>query len=84
VSGGLDTEWVLRLVLFSIVHWILAGVMLNDLSSRRRVFARHKAPWALIIIFIPCFGSLLYLIFHPQIIDPSIIKRGRHDKDDRE
>ena len=77
----MDTEWVLRLVLFSIVHWILAGVMLNDLSTRRRIFGRRKAPWALIIIFIPCFGSLLYLVFHPEIIDPNILKRNRRDKD---
>jgi hypothetical protein len=84
VSGGLDTEWVLRLVLFSIVHWILAGVMLNDLSSRQRVFGRRKAPWVLGIIFIPCFGSLLYLIVHPEIVDPSILKRNRRDKDKRE
>ena len=80
----MDTEWVLRLVLFSIVHWILAGVMLNDLSTRRRIFGRRKAPWALIIIFIPCFGSLLYLVFHPEIIDPNILKRDRRDKDKRE
>ena len=80
----MDTEWVLRLVLFSIVHWILAGVMLNDLSTRRRIFGRRKAPWALIIIFIPCFGSLLYLVFHPEIIDPNLLKRDRRDKDKRE
>ena len=80
----MDTEWVLRLVLFSIVHWILAGVMLNDLSTRRRIFGRRKAPWALIIIFIPCFGSLLYLVFHPEIIDPNILKRDRRDKDKRQ
>jgi hypothetical protein len=80
----LDTEWVLRLVLFSIVHWILAGVMLNDLSTRRRIFGRRKAPWALIIIFIPCFGSLLYLVFHPEISHPNILKRDRRDKDKRQ
>ncbi len=78
----MDTEWILRIVLFSIVHWILAGFMLNDLSSRERIFGKRKPPWALIIIFIPCFGSLLYLIFHPEILDPGLLqKRQDRDKD---
>lgn len=78
----MDTEWILRIVLFSIVHWILAGFMLNDLSSRQRIFGRRKFPWAIIIIFIPCFGSLLYLIFHPEILDPGLLqKRQDRDKD---
>jgi hypothetical protein len=78
----LDSEWVLRIVLFSIVHWILAGLMLNDLASRQRIFGKRKPPWAIIIIFIPCFGSLLYLIFHPEILDPNLLqKRQDRDKD---
>jgi len=80
VSTGLDTEWILRIVLFSIVHWLLAGVLLNDLASRKRVFGRRKPPWAIIILFIPCFGSLLYLLFHPEILDPGLEKK-RQDRD---
>ena len=76
----MDTEWLLRIVLFSIVHWVLAGVLVNDLASRERVFGRRKAPWALIILFIPAFGSLLYLLFHPEILDPDLLKR-RQDRD---
>lgn len=76
----MDTEWILRIVLFSIVHWLLAGVLLNDLVSRQRVFGRRKPPWAIIILFIPCFGSLLYLVFHPEILDPGIEKK-RQDRD---
>ena len=81
----MDSEWILRIVLFSIVHWILAGLMLNDLASRQRIFGRRKPPWAIIIIFIPCFGSLLYLIFHPEILDPGLLgKRQDRDKDKKQ
>jgi hypothetical protein len=67
----MEPEWVIRIVLFGIVHWILAGFMLHDLSSKKRAFGGHKAPWAILIIFVPCFGSLVYLAFHPQIFYPS-------------
>lgn len=66
----MNPEWIVRIILFGIVHWILAGFTLNDLASRQRVFGRRKAPWAIIILIIPCFGSILYLLFHPQIFNP--------------
>jgi hypothetical protein len=71
-------DWIVRIILFAIVHWILAGIMLNDLSSREKVFGRRKAPWAIIILVVPGFGSLLYLAFHPQIIN-----RDQSDKNQR-
>jgi hypothetical protein len=64
----METEWIIRIVLFGLVHWVLAGIMLQDLASRKKVFGRHKAPWAIIILIIPCFGSLIYLLFHPQML----------------
>ncbi len=74
-------EWVLRIVLFGIVHWILAGVMLHDLADRQRVFGGRKPPWAIVILIIPCFGSILYLLFHPQILNPDHSRNERnHDK----
>jgi hypothetical protein len=63
-------EWIIRIVLFGIVHWILAGILLQDLASRQKVFGGRKAPWAIIILVIPCFGSILYLMFHPKILNP--------------
>jgi len=66
----MDPEWIIRIVLFGIAHWILAGILLSDLVSRQKVFGSHKAVWGIIIIIIPCFGSLLYLVFHPQILNP--------------
>ena len=77
----MDTEWIIRIVLFSLAHWVLAGIMLQDLTSRQRVFGGHKAPWVIVIMIIPCFGSLLYLAFHPQILG-SDYERER-DKRDR-
>ena len=74
----MNPEWILRIVLFGMVHWILAGILLQDLASRRKVFLRHKPPWAIIILVIPCFGSLLYLLFHPQVLHPADSKNGDH------
>ena len=65
----LTSDWIIRIVLFSLVHWVLAGFMLNDLASRKKVVFGRKAPWAIIVLAVPCFGSLLYLMFHPQIIN---------------
>ncbi len=80
----MDPEWILRIVLFGIVHWILAGFFLHDLASRQRVFGGHKPPWAIVILIIPCFGSILYLLFHPQILNPDYYQdkhhRDKHDK----
>ena len=77
----MTADWIIRIVLFGIVHWILAGVMLYDLASRQKVFGGRKTVWALLIIFLPNFGSLLYLIFHPQILNPDS-ENNRRDKMD--
>jgi hypothetical protein len=74
----MSLDWILRIALFGIVHWILAGIMLNDLASRQKVFGRRKAPWAIVILVIPCFGSLAYLAFHPQILNPD---QDQHNRD---
>lgn len=71
----MNPEWIIRIVLFGIVHWILVGIFLNDITSRQKVFGGRKAPWVLIILIIPCFGSLLYLGFHPQILYPDNNRR---------
>lgn len=80
----MNPEWILRIVLFGIVHWILAGVLIQDLASRQRIFGGRKAPWAILILFIPCFGSILYLLFHPQILNPDSSRderrRGKRDQ----
>ncbi|OGO42604.1 MAG: hypothetical protein A2137_05420 [Chloroflexi bacterium RBG_16_58_8] len=75
----MSSDWIIRIVLFAIVHWVLAGVLLNDLVSRRKVFGGRKAPWAIVILVIPCFGSLAYLLFHPQILNPDHDQGNRRD-----
>ena len=74
----MEPEWIIRIVLFSIVHWVLAGVLLQDLVSREMVAGRRKGPWVVIILFIPCFGSLIYLLFHPQILNPDYYRDEHH------
>ena len=63
-------EWIIRVILLSVVHWVLAGFMLQDMASRPKVFGGHKAPWVIAVVIIPCLGSLLYLAFHPQMLYP--------------
>ena len=61
----MEPERIIALILFSILHWVLAIMLLNDLAGREKVRGGHKAPWALAIIFIVFIGSLLYILFHP-------------------
>lgn len=63
----MDLEWYLSLLLFGILHIVLALMLLQDLAKRNRVIGGHKAPWAILIIFITFIGSLLYLVCHPRI-----------------
>jgi hypothetical protein len=60
-------EWILRLVLLGVLHWVLAILLLHDLASRQRVLGGRKAPWAIAIVLVTFLGSLLYLLCHPQI-----------------
>ena len=63
----MDLERVLALVLFSILHWVLAIMLLHDLTTRKKVLGGRKAPWAIAIILVTFLGSLLYLLCHPAI-----------------
>ena len=63
----MTVEWILRVVLLGILHWVLAIMLLHDLASRERVLGGKKAPWAIAIILITFLGSVLYLFCHPRI-----------------
>ncbi len=76
-------EVILRFVFIGLVHWALAGVLLQDLAYRGRVVGGRKWPWALAIIFIICVGSLLYLLFHPQILSKDYDQHDRRNKPGR-
>jgi len=58
-----------------LVHWVLAGLVLQDLARRQRVAGGRKAPWAMAVLFITGFGSLAYLAFHPQMFTQEYAER---------
>jgi hypothetical protein len=62
-----ELERILAVILFSIAHWVLAILLLDDLANRNRVLGRHKWPWAIAILFIIFIGSVVYLVCHPKI-----------------
>lgn len=72
-----ELELILRFIFIGVVHWVLAGLLLQDLAYRRRVVGGRKWFWAVIIIFIACLGSLVYLLFHPQILSREDGENGR-------
>ena len=63
----MELERILALVLFGILHLVLAMMLLRDLADRKRVLGGRKAPWAIVILFVTFLGSLLYLLCHPKI-----------------
>jgi hypothetical protein len=63
----MEPERIIALILFGLLHWVLAIMLLNDLAARKKVRGGHKAPWALAIMFLVFIGSVFYLIFHPGI-----------------
>ncbi len=58
---------IVALILMSILHLVLAGMLLDDLVNRKRVLGGKKAPWASAILLLPLIGALLYLLCHPKI-----------------
>jgi uncharacterized membrane protein YuzA (DUF378 family) len=67
----MSNDWLLRIVLFSIIHWVLAGIMMTDLVARSHVLGGRKTPWLALIMLVPGFGSLVYMVFHPDILHAS-------------
>ena len=64
----MDLDWILRLVLFGVMHWVLAIMMLQDLMTRKRVLGGRKWPWAIAILLLTFLGSVVYLLCHPRIL----------------
>ena len=61
----MESEQYIAIILFGLLHWLLASMLLNDLAKREKIRGGHKAPWALAIIFIVFIGSILYIVCHP-------------------
>ncbi len=78
----MNFDWILRIVLFSIIHWIMAGLLLQDLAARKKIFGGRKAVWATCVLVIPCFGSMIYLLFHPQVLNPGAAGEGNQEAGD--
>ena len=73
-TGIMEPERILALVLFGIMHWVLAIMLLNDLAERKQVFGGRKWIWAVAIITVTFLGSLAYLLCHPKIFYDSDLK----------
>ena len=52
----MEVDWILQLVLFGVLHWILAVIVLQDLATRKRIIGGHKAPWVLLRAYF-CSGT---------------------------
>jgi len=63
----MEWQFLLKISVLGIMHWVLALMMLQDLVYRKRVLGGKKAVWAVMIIFFLIIGSFLYLLCHPQI-----------------
>ncbi len=63
----MELERILALILMSILHFVLVGMLLDDIAHRKRVLGGRKAPWVIAIIFVAFIGALLYLLCHPKI-----------------
>ena len=73
-TGVMKLEQVLALVLFGIIHWVLVGILLDDLVERKKVLGGRKWVWAVVIIFVTFLGSLVYLLCHPKIFYDSNVE----------
>ena len=71
----LGPERLIALLLFSLLHWVLAVMLLHDLANRKQVLGGRKAPWAVAILFVTFLGSLMYLLCHPKIFYDSDIEQ---------
>lgn len=63
----MSVERILGLIVFGVLHWVLAIMLLQDLANRKRVLGGRKAPWAVAIILLTFVGSMAYLLCHPKI-----------------
>ncbi|MFC1988528.1 hypothetical protein ACFLVJ_01680 [Chloroflexota bacterium] len=66
-----EIKWVLDhifpLLILSMLHWILAIMLLEDIKTRERILGWKKWMWVVLITSVAFLGSLLYLLSHPKI-----------------
>ncbi len=62
-----EVLWASFIVLFVFVPLVMLWVFaLVDLFSRRDIRGWAKVLWLLLIIFLPLFGPLIYLLVRPD------------------
>ena len=66
-----EVKWVLDhifpLMLLSMLHWVMAFMLLEDLKKREGTIGRWKWPWIIFITCVAFLGSVTYLLSHPSI-----------------
>ncbi len=64
-----DVIWATLILFFIIIPLVMLWVFaLMDLFTRRDI-RWQKVVWLLFIVFIPLFGSIVYLLVRPQEAD---------------
>ena len=66
-----EVQWVLDrifpLLLLSMLHWVMALMLLEDMKTRERIRGGRKWPWIILITSVAFLGSVFYLLCHPAI-----------------
>lgn len=62
---GAELELILKVALFSLMHWLLVSLALGNLVETQQVLGRRKAPWVAAIVLLTCLGPIFYLMLHP-------------------
>ncbi len=63
----MELNKILAAILIGVLHLVLAGMLIDDIAQRKRILGGRKAPWVVIVLFVPYIGALLYLLCHPRI-----------------
>ena len=63
----MELSRILVIILLSILHLLLAGMLLDDIAKRKRILGGRKAPWIIAILFVVFVGAFFYLLCHPKI-----------------
>ena len=72
----LASQWGMGSVVWAMIafiFWVAAICIFisvfADIFRRRDLSGWTKAAWIVLIFFVPVFGSLIYLIVRPRIVD---------------
>jgi len=69
------TSLIAKLIVLAIIHWALVLVALDDLAVRQTVRGGHKHPWGLVVLLLPYFGSLAYMLGGRRFEEVPVLRR---------